>query len=101
MLAALVFNSFRPSRLTAFGGVAATGMLALAFVAEQALPIRVIPEKLHPLKPVGRSPIYTKWNSFSKIDVYDVPVAPRKADPIPALSPLSSMVGLPEPRWVI
>lgn len=83
MLAALVFNSFRLSKLTAFACVAAIGMLALAFVAEQALPIRVIPGKLHPLKPVGRSPIYTKWNSFSRIDVYDVPVAPEKGRPNP------------------
>ena len=83
MLAALVFNSFRLSKLTAFACVAAIGMLALAFVAEQALPIRVIPGKHHPLKPVGRSPIYTKWNSFSRIDVYDVPVAPEKGRPNP------------------
>jgi Spermine/spermidine synthase domain len=74
MLAALAFNSFRLSKLTLFGGVAAMGMLALAFVAEQALPIRVIPKKRdHPLLPVGRSPIYTKWNGFSRIDVYDAP----------------------------
>lgn len=83
MLAALVFNSFRLSKLTAFACVAAIGMLALAFVAEQALPIRVIPGKHHQLKPVGRSPIYTKWNSFSRIDVYDVPVAPEKGRPNP------------------
>ena len=78
MLAALVFNSFRLSKLTAFVAVAATGMLALAFVADQALPISTIPEKVHPLKPVGRSPIYTKWNSFSRIEVYDLPVDPKK-----------------------
>jgi Spermine/spermidine synthase domain len=83
MLAALAFKSFRPSKLTAFGAVAAAGMLALAFVAQQALPIRVIPEKLHPLKPVGRSPIYTEWNSFSRIDVYDLPVAPKEGRPAP------------------
>jgi hypothetical protein len=83
MLAALVFNSFRLSKLTAFGGVAATLMLALAFVAEQALPIRVIPKKLHPLKPEGRSPIYTKWNSFSRVDVYDLPLAAEVGRPNP------------------
>jgi predicted membrane-bound spermidine synthase len=73
-LAALAFSSFRLSKLTLFGGVAAVGMLSLAFVAEHALPIRVIPEKHnHPLFPAGRSPIYTKWNAFSKIDVYEAP----------------------------
>jgi spermidine synthase len=74
VLAALAFSSFRLSKLTLFGGVAVAGMLALAFVAEQALPISVIPEKRqHPLLPVGRSPIYTKWNSFSRIEVYEAP----------------------------
>jgi hypothetical protein len=86
VLAALAFNSCRPSKLTLFGGVAAAGMLALAFVAEQALPISVIPEKLHPLKPVGRSPIYTKWNSFSRIDVYDLPAAADEGRPDPGFS---------------
>jgi hypothetical protein len=74
VLAALAFSSFRLSKLTLFGAVAAAGMLALAFMGERVLPISVIPDKLlHPLIPVGRSPIYTKWNSFSKIDVYDAP----------------------------
>ena len=83
ILAALAFSSFRMSKLTALSGVAATGMLALAFVAEQALPIKVSPEKVHPLKPVAQSPIYTKWNSFSRIDVYDLPVAPEEGRPNP------------------
>ena len=73
-LAALAFSSFRLSKLTMFVGLSAAGMLALAFVAEQALPITVIPGKRHhPLFPATGSPIYTKWNSFSKIDVYDAP----------------------------
>jgi hypothetical protein len=78
-LAAVVFNSFRLLRLTLFAGLAAAGMLALTFVAEQVLPIRVIPEKhLHPLFPSVGSPIYTKWNSFSKIDVYDAPTLDKE-----------------------
>ena len=83
MLAALAFNAFRLSKLTAFGAVAATVMLALAFVAERALPIRVMAEKGHPLKPAGQSPIYRKWNSFSRIDVYDLPAAPEEGRPLP------------------
>jgi len=82
-VAALAFNSFRLSRLTLLGTLGATAMLVLAFVAEQVLPIRVIPEKRHPLQPVGRPPIYTKWNSFSKIDVYDLPAAPERGRPDP------------------
>jgi hypothetical protein len=86
VLAALAFNSFRLSKLTLFGGVAAVGMLALSFVAGQALPISVIPEKRHALLPVGQSPIYTKWNSFSRIDVYDMPAAPDEGRPGPGFS---------------
>jgi hypothetical protein len=83
VLAALTFNSLRLSRLTLFVGVAAAGMLALAFVADRALPIKVIPEKHHPLEPTGELPIYSKWNSFSKIDVYELPAAPEKGRPDP------------------
>lgn len=74
VLAAMAFDSFRFSKLMMLAGVTGAGMLALAFVAEQALPIRVIPEKHHPLLPVGQLPIYTKWNTFSRIDVYDAPM---------------------------
>jgi hypothetical protein len=73
-LAALTFNSFRLSKLTLIGSLTVGGMLVLAFFAEQALPIVVNPGKrLHPLFPQQTSPIYTKWNSFSKIDVYPAP----------------------------
>ena len=81
MLAALAFSSFRWSKLTVFVGVAALATLALAFVAERALPISVIVEKHHPLQPVGRAPIYSKWNTFSKIDLYDSPAAPEEGRP--------------------
>ena len=78
-LAALAFTSFRLSKMTMFGGLAAAGMLALAFVGEQALPIRVIPGKhLHPLFPATGSPIYTKWNNFSRIDVYNAPALDKE-----------------------
>ncbi len=73
-LAAVAFNAFRLSRLTLIGSLTAAGMLVLAFFAESALPIAVNPGKrLHPLFPQQSSPIYTKWNSFSKIDVYPAP----------------------------
>jgi hypothetical protein len=79
-LAAVAFNSFRLSTLTLVGGLAAAGMLALTFVAERALPIRVIPEKhLHPLFPAEASPIYTKWNGFSRIDVYNASTLNRES----------------------
>jgi hypothetical protein len=86
VLAALAFKSFRLSKLTLLGGLAAAAMLILAFSAERALPIRVIPEKRHPLQPVGKSPIYTKWNDFSRVDVYDAPAVPEEGRPDPGFS---------------
>ena len=83
VLAALAFNSFRASKLTLFSGVTAVGMLALVLVADRALPITVIPGKHHSLQPVGQLPIYTKWNSFSRIDVYDEPASPEQGRPGP------------------
>ena len=82
-LAALTFNSFRLSKLTLIGSLTVVGMLVLAFFAEHALPIVVNPGKrLHPLFPQQTSPIYTKWNSFSKIDVYPAPkLDPSRPDP--------------------
>jgi SAM-dependent methyltransferase len=82
VLAALAFGSFRLSKLTVFAGVAAVGMLALASVAERAMPVRVTPEKVHPLLPARQKPIYTEWNSFSKVDVYNAPALdPAQPDP--------------------
>jgi hypothetical protein len=82
-VAALAFNSFRLSRLTLIASLTTAGMLWLAFNAEQALPINVNPEKrLHPLFPQQGSPIYTKWDSFSKVDVYQAPsLDPSHPDP--------------------
>jgi SAM-dependent methyltransferase len=86
LLAALAFSSFRPLKLTFLGGLAAAGMLAAAFLADQTLPIRVIAEKTHPLKPERSSPIDTQWNAFSKVDVYTAPVVPRQGRSGPGFS---------------
>jgi len=82
-LAALAFCSFRRSNLTLIAGLTALVMLPLAFAAEQLVPIRVIPEKLvNPLIPAGASPIYRKWNSFSRTEVYDGSnLDPQRPDP--------------------
>ena len=82
-LAALAFCSFRRSNLTLIAGITALAMLPLAFAAERLIPIRVIPEKLvNPLIPAGASPIYTKWNSFSRTEVYDGSnLDPQRPDP--------------------
>jgi SAM-dependent methyltransferase len=86
LLAALAFSSFRPLKLTFLGGLAVAGMLAAAFLADQTLPIGVIAEKTHPLKPERSSPIDTQWNAFSKVDVYTAPVVPRQGRSGPGFS---------------
>jgi SAM-dependent methyltransferase len=86
LLAALAFSSFRPFKLAFLGGLAAAGMLAAAFLADQTLPIRVIAEKTHPLKPEGSSPIDTQWNAFSKVDVYNAPIVPQEGRSGPGYS---------------
>jgi SAM-dependent methyltransferase len=78
LLAAVGFNSFRLSGLALFGGLAAVAILPLAFMADHVLPITIIPDKHHPLKPAGKSPIYTEWNAFSKVDVYATPATPEQ-----------------------
>jgi hypothetical protein len=86
VVAALVFASFRLSKLTLFSYAAIVPMLALAVVADRALPIHVIPGKHHSLQPVAQSPMYTKWNSFSRIDLYKLPAAPEQGRPDPGFS---------------
>ena len=86
VMAALAFCSLRASRFTVFGIVSAVALLALAFAAEHALPIRVIPEKIHPLLPVGQTPLYTKWNSFSRVDVFAMAANLTEGRPDPGYS---------------
>ena len=65
-LAAVAFAGFT-SRLAVAGALGAIAGLALAPGADRALPISIAASK-------GRSrhpPIYTAWNTFSRIDVYE------------------------------
>src|SRR2546421_9167011 len=72
LLAAVIFG-FRSARKIAGIAVAlAAGFFALAFFAGRLLPISITPNKQIPPQP----PIYTAWNTFSKIDVYDTKVLP-------------------------
>jgi hypothetical protein len=86
VLAAFVFDSFRLSKFALLIGVTAGGLLTLAFVGESVLPIRVIHEKVHPLQPAGVAPIFTQWNSFSRVDVYKTLAAPAEGRPDPGFS---------------
>src|SRR5437868_5546113 len=73
LLAAVIFG-FRSARKIATAAlVLAAACLALAFVAGQFLPISITPNKPRPPQP----PIYTAWNTFSKIDVYETKNPPN------------------------
>ena len=73
LLAAAIFG-FRSAKKIATGAlVLAAACFAIAFFAGQLLPISITPNKLRPPQP----PIYTAWNTFSKIDVYESKTLPR------------------------
>ena len=59
---------------------------AVALVADRVLPISVTPDKIHPLRPAGQKPSYTAWNTFSRVDVYDLPAKPEAGWPEPGSS---------------
>ncbi len=86
-LAAAVFGLPHARHLAAVAAVLAVPTLVLAFVADQVLPISVATSKHHPLLPPAPRPppIYTAWNTISRIDVYALPSAPREGWPGPGL----------------
>ncbi|PYI92059.1 MAG: hypothetical protein DME97_11465 [Verrucomicrobia bacterium] len=72
LLAAAIFG-FRSARTIAGLSVTlAAGFFALAFFAGRLLPISITQNKRIPPSP----PIYTAWNTFSKIDVYESKALP-------------------------
>ncbi len=86
-LAAAVFGLPHARHLAAVAAVLAVPTLVLAFVADQVLPISVATSKHHPLLPPAPRPppIYTAWNTISRIDVYTLPSAPQEGWPGPGL----------------
>jgi hypothetical protein len=60
--------------------------IPFAFVADEVIPISVSAGKWHPLRPTDRAPVYTAWNTFSRVDLYDLPAAPEKGWPDPGFS---------------
>jgi len=87
MMAAVVFaSSSRDRRLAACAGMLAGLTFAVALVADRALPISVTSDKIHPLRPAGQKPSYTAWNTFSRVDVYNLPARPEAGWPEPGAS---------------
>lgn len=83
LLAATVFGFAQARRLAVTGAVLGLFTIILAFFADQVLPIAVTLNKRHPLLPqqTKRAPLYTAWNTFSRIDVYELPAMPHEGWP--------------------
>jgi SAM-dependent methyltransferase len=73
LLAAAVFGFRSAKKIAGMAVALAAGFFALAFFADRLLPISITPNKRIPPTP----PIYTAWNTFSKIDVYETKALPR------------------------
>jgi SAM-dependent methyltransferase len=66
-LAAAVAFGWRHARAVALVGAAlALGAVLLAFLADSVLPLSITPNKRSPKE----TPIFTAWNTFSRIDFY-------------------------------
>ena len=85
-LAASVFGLASAKGFAVTGLVLAMLAIPLALAADQFLPIAVTETKQHPLRPTDRAPFFTAWNAFSRVDVYNLPVAPEKGWPDPGFS---------------
>jgi len=76
LLAAAVFFGVRRPRAMIAAGMLATITLGLSVFADRVLPIRVTANK----RWHGR-PLYTAWNTFSRVDVVERPADPSGAQP--------------------
>ena len=79
-VAASVIGWARAPILALAGLALASISIPLAMVADHAMPISVIAEKKHPVQP-DHAPIYTAWNAFSRVDVFNLPAVPEKGRP--------------------
>jgi hypothetical protein len=85
-IAAAIFGCAKSRPLSAAGVALAVLALPLALAADRLVPISVSASKWHPLRPIDRVPVYTAWNTFSRVDVYNLPAAPEKGWPDPGFS---------------
>jgi hypothetical protein len=85
-IAAAVFAAAGARRYAVSGVVLAILSIPMATVADRAIPISISSDKHHPLLPTDRAPLYTAWNAFSRVDVYDLPASPQSGRPDPGYS---------------
>jgi SAM-dependent methyltransferase len=69
LLASAVFGWKEARRLAFAAGALAIAFLVLASVAERALPLTITANK----RSIALKPTYSAWNTFSRIDLFDVP----------------------------
>jgi spermine/spermidine synthase len=73
LLAAVIFGLRQAQRLAIAAATLGIAACALTFCADRLLPISVTPNKIG----LQRPPIYTAWNTFSRIDVIEQPPLPE------------------------
>jgi SAM-dependent methyltransferase len=69
LLASVVFGWKEARRVALGAGALAITFLMLASVAERALPLTITANK----RTVAVKPTYSAWNTFSRIDLFDIP----------------------------
>jgi hypothetical protein len=77
LLASLVFGWNEARRVALGAGALAIAFLMLASVAETALPLTITANK----RTVAVKPTYSAWNTFSRIDLFDLPKSKDDARP--------------------
>jgi SAM-dependent methyltransferase len=85
-LAASVFGLAETKSFAVLGVTLAILAVPLALMADEVIPISVSTGKWHPLQPTDRAPAYTAWNTFSRVDLYELPAEPEKGWPDPGFS---------------
>jgi MFS family permease len=77
LLASLVFGWKEARRVALGAGALAIAFLVLAFVAERVLPLTITANK----RSVAQKPTYSAWNTFSRIDMFDIPKSTDNTHP--------------------
>jgi hypothetical protein len=80
-LSATIFARSHSRSLVLISGALVVLALPLAIAGDRLIPISISPTKVHPLLPGGVPPVYTQWNSFSKVDIFSLPAAPDLGRP--------------------
>lgn len=77
MLAAVVFALKSLRTFAAVAALLCVGLFVLSFAADRVLPINVTTLK----NPLPYPPIFTAWNTFSRIDLFERPANPERGFP--------------------